>query len=86
MRQRIFVEKGAKGSELLNSMCVCMCVCNHQQISIHYSLISLQLSTETQKMGQITKNQRIDKHFYTFQGNIVIMGGRGNLEKLEIAM
>lgn len=77
MRQRIFVEKGAKGSELLNSMCVCMCVCNHQQISIHYSLISLQLSTE---------NQRIDKHFYTFQGNIVIMGGRGNLEKLEIAI
>lgn len=82
MRQRIFVEKGAKGSELLNSMCVC----NHQQISIHYSLISLQLSTETQKMEQITKNQRIDKHFYTFQGNIVIMGGRGNLEKLEIAI
>lgn len=63
-----------------------MCVCNHQQISIHYSLISLQQSTETQKMGQITKNQRIDKHFYTFQGNIVIMGGMGNLEKLEIAI
>lgn len=85
MRQRIFVEKGAKGSELLNSMCVYVCV-QSPTISIHYSLISLQLSTETQKMGQITKNQRIDKHFYTFQGNIVIMGGRGNLEKLEIAI
>lgn len=57
MRQRIFVEKGAKGSELLNSMCVCMCVCNHQQISIHYSLISLQLSTETQKWDKLRRTK-----------------------------